>query len=137
MMETHSVGAIVLNRQGMVAVVEQPNKVWSLPKGHIEEGEEYLDALRRELYEEAGIEEFEFVKDLGSYRRCKIGLDGKDDPREEKVIHLCLCRTAQEEIAPTDPTHPSAKWVAKQDVPCVLTHPKDRAFFRAVMEELQ
>ncbi len=131
-----SVGAVLLDTRGKVCIVEQPNKVWSLPKGHIEDGEAWLDALRREVEEEAGIEEFEFVKDLGSYERWKIGLDGKDDRSERKEIHLFLCTTTQETLSPKDPHHPSAKWVWKHEAAEALTHPKDKEFFASILEEL-
>lgn len=34
---------------------------WEFPKGHIKEGEEVMDAMKRELFEETGIPKFELV----------------------------------------------------------------------------
>lgn len=53
--ETRSAGGVVLNRQGLVLVVNQDGRTWSLPKGHVDAGEEPLEAARREAYEESGI----------------------------------------------------------------------------------
>jgi len=132
----HSCGAVVMNTCGEVVVVEQYNDEWSLPKGHIEEGEEWLDCLRRELYEEAGIEYFEFVRELGTYERYRIGLDHKDDKTEWKIIHLFLLTTTQEKLEPTDPEHPQALWIPKEEVAAKLTIPKDKEFFESILKEL-
>ena len=50
-----SAGGVVLNGAGQVLVVNQKGTSWSLPKGHVEEGEDALSAARREIFEEAGI----------------------------------------------------------------------------------
>ena len=43
--------------------------VWSIPKGLVEKGEDYLSAARREFFEETGIEpEGQFI-DLGSVKQ--------------------------------------------------------------------
>ena len=56
MKTTHSAGAVVLNGNRQVLLVEQKGNAWSLPKGHIDSGEDALGAAKRELGEEAGIE---------------------------------------------------------------------------------
>ena len=53
--KTESAGGVVLNKKGEVLIVNQYGNSWSLPKGHIEEGEEILEAAKREIYEESGI----------------------------------------------------------------------------------
>ena len=55
--ETSIAGGIVLNQDQKVAVVNQNNDSWSLPKGHIEKGESSIIAARREIAEETGIPE--------------------------------------------------------------------------------
>ncbi len=53
----------------MVALISHKDRrgrvVWSLPKGHVEEGETYEQAAVREVFEETGIEA-EMVAPLGS-----------------------------------------------------------------------
>jgi 8-oxo-dGTP pyrophosphatase MutT (NUDIX family) len=129
MKETETAGGIVLNSQGLVLVVNQNGTSWSLPKGHIEEGEDKLSAARREIYEESGITDLILVRELGTYQRYKIGVDGSDDRSELKTIHLFLFTTNQNELSPVDPDNPEARWVEKEEVAELLTHPKDRAFF--------
>lgn len=54
--QTVSAGGVVANRQGLILVVAQQNgRSWSLPKGHIDEGEDAETAAIREIEEESGI----------------------------------------------------------------------------------
>ena len=83
-------GGIVINNKQEVAIVNQNHDSYSLPKGHVDKGESYLEAAKREIYEETGIENLQYIKELGSYSRYKIGLDGKDDLSELKIIYIYL-----------------------------------------------
>ncbi|HMD32793.1 MAG TPA: NUDIX domain-containing protein [Candidatus Acidoferrales bacterium] len=132
MKKRHSAGGVVTNPDGKVLVVSQRGKTWSLPKGHIDRGEHALDAAKREIYEESGISKLEFVRELGTYERYRIGLDRDDDHSEKKVITMFLFRTRQMELKPIDPKHPEARWVEKGKVARLLTHKKDKEFFRGV-----
>ena len=40
---------VVVNKKGEVVVVNQNHNSWSLPKGHIEKGEDPLAAAKREI----------------------------------------------------------------------------------------
>jgi ADP-ribose pyrophosphatase YjhB (NUDIX family) len=132
MKKTHSAGGVVTNGEGEVLVVSQHGTSWSLPKGHIDPGESALVAAKREIYEESGIRELEFVRELGMYQRHKIGVDGGDDPSELKVITMFLFRTGETSLRPVDAENPEARWVEKSKVAGLLTHEKDKEFFRGV-----
>jgi 8-oxo-dGTP pyrophosphatase MutT (NUDIX family) len=129
MKQTETAGGIVLNNKGLVLVVNQNGTSWSLPKGHVEEGEDKLTAARREIYEESGITDLSLVRGLGTYQRYKIGIDGNDDRSELKTIYMFLFTTNQNELSPIDPDNPEARWVEKEEVGGLLTHPKDSEFF--------
>ena len=132
MRKTHSAGGVVTNREGEVLVVSQRGTSWSLPKGHIDPGESALVAAKREIYEESGIRDLEFVRELGSYERHKIGVNGGDDRSELKVITMFLFRTSEKALKPVDPDNPQAKWLEKSKVANLLTHRKDREFFQRI-----
>lgn len=136
MKRTQSAGGIVLNPQGAVLVVNQHGNSWSLPKGHIDPGEDALAAARREIDEETGVSELDLVRPLGSYKRPRIGRHGGDDPSEQKTLHFFLFRTRQTKLAPRDPAHPEARWVDRSRVAALLTHERDRQFFLEILPTL-
>jgi ADP-ribose pyrophosphatase YjhB (NUDIX family) len=129
MLHTRSAGGVVLNPQGKVLIVSQHGTSWSLPKGHIDAGEDALTAAKREIYEESGINNLQLVRELGTYQRHKIGIEGADDPSELKSITMFLFRTDQDALHPKDPHNPEARWVPKSQVASLLTHAKDKSFF--------
>jgi ADP-ribose pyrophosphatase YjhB (NUDIX family) len=129
MKQTESAGGIVVNAQGQILVVSQHGTSWSLPKGHIEAGEDPLTTARREIHEESGITQLEYVRDLGSYQRFRLSPIGGEDRTELKTIYIFLFKTTQEQLSPIDPANPEARWVDKTAVAEMLTHPEDRQFF--------
>jgi len=135
-----SAGGVVLNQKGEVAVVQQSNSEgwvsWCLPKGHVDEGEDILTAAKRETYEETGINDLELIKPLGRYQRYHMGYGGVDDKTRPKTIYFFLFTTKQIKLKPIDPHNPSAKWVKIKDVPNLLTHQKDKAFFRSILDSV-
>ena len=134
--ETKSAGGIVVNSDGLIAMVNQPNGAWTFPKGHIDEDESILDAAKREVYEESGINQLELVEDLGSYQRYQMGRDRLDDMSELKTIHFFLFKTNQSTIGPIDPENPEARWVKLDDIANRLSHKKDREFFLSVLDKI-
>jgi len=121
---TQSAGGIVLNKKGQVLVVDQGGKSWSLPKGHIEKDEEILKTAKREIYEETGVSKLKFIKNLGSYKRKSL-----NNKNEIKTIYMFLFETDQEDLKPVDHHNHEARWVDKDKVADLLTHPKDKKFF--------
>ena len=134
--ETKSAGGIVVNHHGEILIVSQRGKSWSLPKGHIDEGEDAVTAAKREIHEESGITDLALIKELGTYQRYRIGKDGENDESELKTIIMFLFRTNQDFLKPIDPENPEARWVDRNEVADLLTHPKDKEFFLRFGEEI-
>jgi 8-oxo-dGTP pyrophosphatase MutT (NUDIX family) len=126
--KTISAGGVVINRHGEVLIVNQRGNSWSLPKGHVDPGEDLLTAARRETFEEAGVDDLELICELGGYERARIGKHGGEDASELKTLHFFLFTTSQMNLAPKDPDHPEARWVTLEDAVPMLTHPRDGAF---------
>ena len=103
-----------------------------MPKGHVEAGEDPLQTAQREILEESGVTSLSLVQVLGVYGRYKIGKNGGEDKNEWKVILIFLFKTKQNDVHPRDPLTPQARWGHPDEVESVLTHPKDKAFYRSI-----
>jgi len=136
MVHTESAGGVVVNAEGRVLLVSQFGTSWSLPKGHMEEGESPLEAARREIHEETGVSRLELVRPLGTYTRHRLGRDGGEERSELKTIHLFLFRTDATELAPLDADNPEARWVERESVAGLLTHAKDREFCASILDTI-
>lgn len=133
----YSAGGVVIGPGNKIIVVNQNNDSWSLPKGHLEPGEDEESALVREVQEESGVQDVHIIEKLGSYERGRIGKGGVGENLEQmKHISIYLCVTNQSELQPIDPENPEAKWVEIKDVADMLTHPKDKEFFRSITPQL-
>ena len=88
----------------MVLVVNQNGTSWSLPKGHVNPGEEPLQAAIREIMEESGIADLHFLCVLGAYGRYKLGQNTGEDKSEWKVLLFFLFKTEQNELKPQGPS---------------------------------
>ena len=136
MRKTETAGGLVLNSKGLVLVVSQHGTSWSLPKGHMDPGEDALTAAKREIHEESGVRDLTLVRELGTYERYKISKSGGDDTSELKRITMFLFTTPEEILKPIDPHNPEARWVHADDVAALLTHRKDKAFFEKIKPQL-
>jgi ADP-ribose pyrophosphatase YjhB (NUDIX family) len=134
---TVTAGGVVINSQGKVLVVNQHGSSWSLPKGHVDPGEGPLESAIREVREESGVTDMEFLSTLGAYGRYKIGEHTGEDKSEWKILLFFLFRTKQNELKPQDPHNPEARWVHPDEVEALLTHPKDKAFFKSIRSQIK
>lgn len=134
--KTCSAGGVVMNAQNKFLVASQWGTSWSLPKGHMEEGENLETAARREIHEESGITELVLIEELGSYQRYRVAPDGSEDPRELKTITVFLFVTDQDILKPLDPDNPEARWAAKEEVEALLTHERDREFWLSIKDRV-
>ena len=77
---THIVaaGALVTNQKNEVLLVKNPHRGWEFPGGQIENGEDLIEGVSREVFEYSGIE-IKVDKLVGVYSNTKsyIGWDNK------------------------------------------------------------
>jgi 8-oxo-dGTP diphosphatase len=117
----------------IVAVQRARHEDWSLPKGHIEEGESREQAAVREVREETGLEA-RIVGDLGEivyfYRRRNGGLVRKT------VYHYLMEATTQQLGGPNWEVS-EARWLPIREAHTLLTYQNDRGVVdraRAMLE---
>ncbi|MBM2820334.1 MAG: hypothetical protein HW405_94 [Candidatus Berkelbacteria bacterium] len=134
---TKSAGGIIVNKDGKIAVVLQlRNSTWSFPKGHIDKEEEALNTAKREILEETGINKIKLTKKLGEYTRCNMKEGGLEDTRELKTIIMFLFRTTQDIKDYNSKEIGEVRWLKKDEVVKLLSHPKDKEFFRNYIKEI-
>ena len=63
----NGVGIVVLNKNNKVFVakrIDNPKNFWQMPQGGVDKGESFLNAAYRELEEETGMKNLEFIKEI-------------------------------------------------------------------------
>lgn len=136
MLKAECAGGIICNKRGQVVIIST-GRGWALPKGHIEKGEDPFTTAKREIYEETGVCELEYVKVLGSYERVGRSFNGREWLFELKTIHMFLFVTAQEKLQPIDPILAGARWIDYCDVLGVLSYDKDKEFFTSILKDIR
>lgn len=69
------VGIIVLNNENQVFVgkrKDNPVDKWQMPQGGVNEGEELIDAMKRELEEETGIKKIKILKEIDGWSEYEL-----------------------------------------------------------------
>lgn len=99
-MSEQCAGGIVLGDAGTIALVWSTNsQAWLFPKGRKDAGETDEETARREISEETGLTDLEYLDDLGSFIRA--GADG----RPGKSIHMYLfAALPHADLTPTNGT---------------------------------
>ncbi len=66
----NGVGVIILNHKNEVFVGKRrdnPNDKWQMPQGGVDKGENYISAMRRELFEETNIKNIEILREIDGF----------------------------------------------------------------------
>lgn len=110
-----AVSALVTNPEGKILLVKSPRRGWEFPGGQVEEGETLIEALQREICEEAGVE-----TKIGAL----VGIYSNILP-PTKVIFGFLGEWVSRELT-TSVESPETGWVSRPDVLPRITHPAVR-----------
>jgi 8-oxo-dGTP pyrophosphatase MutT (NUDIX family) len=128
-----SSGALVLARVDgelrLALARETDGEPWVLPKGHVEDGESPLDAARREVAEETGLDNLDVLAYLGMIERPSIEKTGEE---VLKTIHVFLAfvRDPPRELVPTDPDVGAAAWLSPAEAVASIPFAEDSEFVR-------
>ena len=69
------VGIILLNQHNKIFVakrIDNPKDFWQMPQGGIDEGEDFLNAAKRELFEETSIKSVNILKEIEGFTSYEL-----------------------------------------------------------------
>ena len=133
------VGAIVLNNKNEVFVgkrKDNPIDKWQMPQGGVDDGEDFLTAMRRELHEETSIQNIKIIKEISQiyeYELPKnlIGIIWKGKFRGQKqkwFITKFLGNDAEVNLNTKHQEFIEWKWVAADILPNIIVEFKKKLY---------
>lgn len=133
-MPTHivAVGGITEDEDGNILLVKTYHGGWVFPGGQVEEGENLIDALIREIKEESGID-VEVSNLIGIYSNTGKykGYNGVEIV-PTKVMMDYICKPVGGELCTSEETSES-RWVSKDKVLDMLEAPAIRERYQAYL----
>ena len=69
------VGIILLNQSDKIFVakrIDNPKNFWQMPQGGVDEGEDFLKAAKRELFEETSIKSVDLLKEIDGFTSYEL-----------------------------------------------------------------
>jgi 8-oxo-dGTP pyrophosphatase MutT (NUDIX family) len=131
--EHDAAGGIVIRKENgkiyFATTYEIDVKALVLPKGHVEKGESFENAARREIKEETGLIKLNIICFLGMKER--FGLD----KTSWKKTHYFLFITEQIKGIPSDPKHKGMVWLRLSDYKKHLW-PEQRELIKENLEKI-
>ena len=103
-------------------VLKPVNGHWSFAKGHLEKGETTTDTVRREIKEETGITQLEFIPDFKETIRYFVNYNGE---KRLKFVAFFLVKTAQKDVTISF-EHQGFAWLAYEDAYKTLSYSSDK-----------
>ena len=125
------VGIIVLNKQNKIFVgkrKDNPGNRWQMPQGGVDEGEDYITAMKRELMEETNIKNIEIIKEIEKIYQYElpknlVGIIWKGKYRGQKQKWFITKFTGSEteiNLKTKNPEFIEWKWIAVDELPNVI-----------------
>ena len=139
------VGIIVLNNNNHVFVgkrKDNPGNEWQMPQGGVDKGEDFTDAMKRELYEETSIKNIKVLRvidQMYEYELPKnlVGIIWKGKYRGQKqkwFITKFLGRDEEININTKRPEFINWKWIEPKKLPEVIVNFKKNLYIDLLRE---
>ena len=133
------VGIIVLNKQNKIFVgkrKDNPGDKWQMPQGGVDEGEDYITAMRRELLEETGIQNIEIVKEIEKVYQYELPKDlvgiiwkGKFRGQKQKwFIAKFIGNENEINLQTRNPEFIEWKWIIPDELPKTIVDFKKKMY---------
>ena len=139
------VGVILLNDKNQIFVgkrKDNPGDKWQMPQGGVEDGEDFLTAMKRELYEETSIKNIKIIKEISQiyeYELPKnlIGIIWKGKFRGQKQKWFITKFLGNENEINLNTAHPEFiewKWIHAEKLPEVIVDFKKNLYLSLLKE---
>ena len=135
------VGVVVLNSDNKVFVgkrKDNPIDKWQMPQGGVDKNEDYLTAMKRELFEETSIKSIKILREIEGYFEYElpdnlIGIIWKGKFRGQKQKWFIARFTGEEKeinLKTKDPEFIEWKWISPEDLPKVIVDFKKSMYLK-------
>ena len=139
------VGAIVLNNNNQVFVgkrKDNPVDKWQMPQGGVNDNEDLINAVRRELYEETSIKNIKILKELDQWLEYELpnnllGIIWKGKFRGQKQKWFVVRFTGEESEINLKTEYPEFiewKWVEMDELPKIIVDFKKKVYEKILLE---
>jgi len=139
------VGVIVLNNENKVFVgkrKDNPGDKWQMPQGGVDKNENFLSAMKRELYEETSIKNIKVLKELDGlfeYELPKnlLGIIWKGKFRGQKqkwFIARFTGKNNEINVKTKQPEFIEWKWIKMDELPKVIVDFKKDVYEKILIE---
>ena len=139
------VGAIILNNENKVLVgkrKDNPIDKWQMPQGGVEKNEDYVDAMKRELFEETSVTSIKILKEFDEWLEYElpnnlVGIIWKGKFRGQKQKWFIVKFIGNESEINLKTKHPEFiewKWIDYNLLPDVIVHFKKKVYEKLKIE---
>ncbi len=135
------VGVIILNNQNKIFVgkrKDNPIDKWQMPQGGVDEGEDYLSAMKRELLEETSIKSIEVLLEIEEFFEYELPekllgkiWKGKFKGQKQKwFITRFIGNENEINLRTRNPEFIEWKWILPEKLPEVIVDFKKKMYLR-------
>ena len=139
------VGIILLNKQNKIFVgkrKDNPGDKWQMPQGGVDEGEDYITAMKRELLEETSIKNIEIIKEIDKIYQYElpenlVGIIWKGKYRGQKQKWFITRFLGEESEIDLNTKHAEFidwKWIEPKLLPEVIVNFKKDLYLKLLKE---
>ena len=135
------VGVIILNKNDKVFVgkrKDNPVNNWQMPQGGVDEGEDYITAMKRELLEETSIQNIEIIKEIDKIYQYElpanlVGIIWKGKYRGQKqkwFITRFIGNENEINLQTKNPEFIEWKWIVPDELPKTIVDFKKNMYVK-------
>ena len=135
----NGVGVIILNSDNKVFVgkrKDNPVDKWQMPQGGIDEGESYLEAMKRELFEETSITSIKILREIDGFFKYElpknlVGIIWKGKFRGQKQKWFIVKFIGNENeinLQTRNPEFIEWKWIIPDELPKTIVDFKKKMY---------